>query len=555
VSVRYLSICSGIEAATLAWHPLGWRPQAFAEIDPFACAVLQHRFGCGRPKRMPDHEQQGLNESERLARRRARRRVAGLPAQPANGAVSNLGDFTLIEDDDIGAIDLLVGGTPCQSFSVAGLRAGLADDRGNLALQFSSLARRLRPRWLVWENVPGVLSVNGGRDFGTFLRGVAQCGYGFAWRVLDAQYFGVPQRRRRVFVVGYLGDWRPAVAVLFERASLLGHSPPGREARADAAAAVASGPRVGSGFCNDANAAARNLIAGTLQSSGRAAGSATQQDAESGLLVCRTLYGSSGSGGKNNATQSGLVALAFGGNKRTGPIEVAASLNAHGGPHGRLDFTAETFIAHGRKDESRQAGSGRHHEAHWFDARQQDVIQYGNRAGPLDTDGWSQAIAFETTQITDRENRTRTIPRGAAPALAKGAQTPALALKACARGDNGRGNDRSSGYSPDMAGTFDTVKVEPLLPHGTAPRVRRLTPRECERLQGLPDDWTLVPLPLIGCQTRVRWAADGPRYRAIGNAMNRAVMAWIGHRIQDFENLIGELRVAPGRRPERPRRG
>jgi site-specific DNA-cytosine methylase len=125
-------------------------------------------------------------------------------------------------------IDLLVGGTPCQSFSVAGLRGGLDDERGNLALEYLRLADRLRPRWLVWENVPGVLSSNGGRDFGSILGGMVELGYGVAYRVLDAQFFGVAQRRRRVFVVGYAGDWRRAAAVLFERHSLSGHPSPRR---------------------------------------------------------------------------------------------------------------------------------------------------------------------------------------------------------------------------------------------------------------------------------------------------------------------------------------
>ena len=135
----------------------------------------------------------------------------------------NLGDMTKLTQNETfraSSIDLLVGGTPCQSFSVAGLRRGLADPRGNLMLTFLALADAKKPRWIVWENVPGVLSSNGGKDFGTFLGALGELGYGFAYRVLDAQHFGVAQRRRRVFVVGYLGDWRPAAAVLFERESL-----------------------------------------------------------------------------------------------------------------------------------------------------------------------------------------------------------------------------------------------------------------------------------------------------------------------------------------------
>jgi len=208
--VRYGSVCSGIEAASVAWHPLGWRPSFFSEIEAFPRAVLAHHY----------------------------------PGVPLHG------DFTTIEADQYAAIDVLVGGTPCQSFSLAGLRGGLGDERGNLALEYLRLADRLRPRWLVWENVPGVLSSDGGRDFGSILGGLGELGYGWAYRVLDAQYvrvdgFGraVPQRRRRVFVVGHLGDWRRAAAVLFERESLSGNPAPRRQAGQGAADVVANSLR------------------------------------------------------------------------------------------------------------------------------------------------------------------------------------------------------------------------------------------------------------------------------------------------------------------------
>jgi DNA (cytosine-5)-methyltransferase 1 len=186
---------------------MGWEAAFFSEIEKFPCAVLEHRY----------------------------------PDVPLHG------DFTTIKENEYGKIDLLVGGTPCQSFSVAGLRGGLDDDRGNLALEFCRLAQREQPRWIVWENVPGVLSSSGGRDFGSILGALEDLGYGLAYRVLDAQYFGVAQRRRRVFVVGYLGDWRPAAAVLFERHSMSGHSAPSREKRQEAArAATASAGGSGS---------------------------------------------------------------------------------------------------------------------------------------------------------------------------------------------------------------------------------------------------------------------------------------------------------------------
>jgi DNA (cytosine-5)-methyltransferase 1 len=198
--MRYGSVCSGIEAATVAWHPLGWEPAFFSEIEKFPREVLSHHY----------------------------------PDVPLHG------DFTTIKEKEYGTIDLLVGGTPCQSFSIAGLRGGLDDDRGNLALEFIKLAQREKPRWLVWENVPGVLSSNRGRDFGSFLGALGEVGYGFAYRILDAQYFGVAQRRRRVFVVGYIGDWRRAASVLFERESLSGNPAPSRESREEVAGTIAA---------------------------------------------------------------------------------------------------------------------------------------------------------------------------------------------------------------------------------------------------------------------------------------------------------------------------
>jgi DNA (cytosine-5)-methyltransferase 1 len=188
--MNYLSVCSGIEAATVAWHHMGWKPVGFSEIEKFPSQVLAHHY----PQ------------------------------------VTNFGDMTKYKewklDDSIG---LLVGGTPCQSFSVAGLRKGLDDPRGNLALTYVGILDKFRPKWCVWENVPGVLSSGGGRDFGSFLGALGELGYGWAYRVLDAQNFGVAQRRRRVFVVGCLGSWESAAKVLFESESLSRNIAKGRK--------------------------------------------------------------------------------------------------------------------------------------------------------------------------------------------------------------------------------------------------------------------------------------------------------------------------------------
>lgn len=187
--MEYISLFSGIEAATVAWHDLGWTPVAFADIDEFPSALLKHHY----------------------------------PHVP------NLGDVTGVDWNEWkGKAKCVVGGSPCQSFSLAGKRLGMDDPRGNLALHYLSVVRDIQPKWFVYENVVGLLSSGGGADFATFLSEVAKLGYGFAYRVLDAQNFGVPQRRRRVFVVGCAdGDWRSAAAVLFESESLVRDSKQG----------------------------------------------------------------------------------------------------------------------------------------------------------------------------------------------------------------------------------------------------------------------------------------------------------------------------------------
>lgn len=412
--MKYLSLCSGIEAATVAWHPMGWKPMAYSEIDAFPCAVLAHHY----------------------------------PHVP------NWGDMTKFQGwPDADGLDLLVGGTPCQSFSVAGLRAGLADCRGSLMLTYGAIADRYRPRWLVWENVPGVLSSNGGRDFGTFLGMLGELGYGFAYRILDAQYFGVAQRRRRVFVVGYLGDWRPAAAVLFERESLRGDPAPGRETGQGIAPTLSARPSGGGGL-------------------------GTNFDCDGGLI-------------------------AFGGNNTSGPIDVSTALNAHGGGSRRLDFESETFIAHSLRGEG-------------FDASE---------------DGTGRG-----TPIVPVVAPTLTRNYGKQPDNSMRKDGPMLvpvAIQERAVCENADAGPDGKGWRDDgLAYTLEARSVPQAVASLSA--VRRLTPRECERLQGFPDDYTLIPY-------RGRMAADGPRYKALGNSMAVPVMRWIGQRIMVVEDLMREV--------------
>jgi DNA (cytosine-5)-methyltransferase 1 len=454
--MRFGSVCSGIEAASVAWHPLGWRAAFLAEIEPFPRAVLKHHW----------------------------------PDVPLHG------DFTTIRTGEYGAIDLLVGGTPCQSFSVAGLRGGLDDERGNLALKYLRLADRLRPRWLVWENVPGALSSNGGRDFGAILGGMVQLGYGFAYRVLDAQFFGVPQRRRRVFVVGYLGNWRPAVSVLFERHSLQGHPAPRREA-GQAAPTIPSRSTAGGGLGTDFDFDG-GLIAPPLTSNPYG-----DHESREGLLVAGTVSSKWAKG--------------------------------TGGPSGD---ECQNLIAHSLRGESYNAGedgTGRGTPlvpVHCFDARQSGVLQYGNKTGPLDTHGHTHAIAFDTTQITSKTNRCQ--PKAGDPChpLAAGAHAPAVAFQASQSGMRLGGD-----VHPTLDGNNGSRRH-----HGAmiGSAVRRLLPVECEKLQRFPPGYTAIPWrgrPAEECP-------DGPRYRCLGNSMAVPVMSWLGQRIEQVEKLCTSARDA-----------
>jgi len=410
--MKYLSLCSGIEAATVAWHPLGWEAIAYSEIERFPSEVLAHHY----------------------------------PNTP------NLGDMTKFKEwTNVSNVDLLVGGTPCQSFSVAGLRKGLDDPRGNLMLTYLAIAKRYRPNWLVWENVPGVLSSNGGRDFGSFLGGLAECGYGFAYRVLDAQYFGVAQRRKRVFVVGYLGDWRAAAAVLFERHSLQGHPAPSREKGKGAAASVGAGSQISE---SDTVKVINALCAADAKGVGN-------QYLADHKCVVHPSYGIPGNwiGRKpengGNATEP-MYDIA--------PCLTKADQHGVAQPICLMDLGGSVMnIEHDMTGTLRRETHG--HEP--------IVMQ------PIGVDTYN---GTETGQV-------------------------------------------SCTITADVGGpTHSGPKVMQSM------AVRRLTPVECERLQGFPDNYTDI-------KSKNKPTPDGPRYKALGNSMAVPVMAWIGQRIEQVEAL------------------
>jgi DNA (cytosine-5)-methyltransferase 1 len=416
----------------VAWHPLGWEAAAFSEIEKFPRQVLAHHY----------------------------------PNVPLHG------DFTTIKGNEYGPVELLVGGTPCQSFSVAGLRKGLSDPRGNLMLEYGALAQRLGSKWLVWENVPGVLSANGGRDFGTFIGMLAELGYGFAYRVLDAQYFGVAQRRRRVFVVGCLGDWRSAAAVLFEQHSLQGHPAPRRKA-GQIAPTIPARSTGGGGLGTDFDCDGGTICVATGQAGAEIGAdmAPTLNCNHEAPYIAHTLRGE-GFDASDDGTGSGTPLVAV--------------------PH--VD-TMPTL----------RAGAGNGGAGH------------GARSGDSKDEYIVPVLPFDTTQITSKANGSNPqqgdpchpLARGAhVPAIVYGTQDPCVSDIAFAQGRN---NGAENALVQHM-------------------QVRRLTPTECERLQGFPDGYTDI-------NPNGKPTADGPRYKALGNSMAVPVMRWIGQRIQAVEDI------------------
>jgi DNA (cytosine-5)-methyltransferase 1 len=457
--MRYLSVCSGIEAATVAWHRFGWEPVAFSEIEAFPSAVLAHHY--------PN--------------------------------VPNWGDMTKFEEWPDADVDVLVGGTPCQSFSVAGLRKGLDDPRGNLMLTFLAIARRYRPHTIVWENVPGVLSSNRGRDFGTFLRGLGELGYGWAYRVLDAQYVrtsrfpnAVPQRRRRVFVVGCLGDWRRAAAVLFEPEGLQGHPPP-RRAAGKVAPTIPSrssaGGGLGTDFDCDGGLIAQD-VAPTLNAHfGDKMGLENQHiNGGCGHFVAHALRG------------EGFDASEDGTGRRTPIVPVAFSSKDYGGD--AMEGVSPTLRAGG-------------HDGSHANAGVPPAVAFAHQAG-----------GKQTTLGYSDDGSVQTLGAHQTPAVAF-AENQQAQVRLCG-GDGRVSNQRTAGGGKPGQG-YPAI--------ATPYAVRRLVPEECEALQGFPRGYTRIPYRNKTADA----CPDGPRYKALGNSMATNCMEFIGERIAAVEEMKIEM--------------
>ena len=503
-ALKYGSVCSGIEAASVAWKPLGWECKFLAEVEPFPCLVLNHRQDASKPLRLLDPAE-AEDEKERKERELWARRINSM--QWLDGSVPNLGDFTKIQENDYdGTIDLLVGGTPCQSYSVAGLRKGLADPRGNLALEFTRLAYRAGARWVVWENVPGVLSSGAGGDFASFLSllcgwevpvprrwwnagistGAPGC-FGVAWRVFDTQYTrisefprAIPQRRRRVILVGHLGSWERAASVLFEHEMCGGTAPPRRENGETAAAGAEGGVerdpcKRGPTWWDGGQVAATLLtnsqnqrmpdtgklpyiIDGVEKERIEACGQSLDMN-----YGCPTLEETSHTLKCTTAPGYNPVVIVRGG---VLPID---DMNTLGRPN-----SESSGLCIGEEGDPCPTITKQHHHGVCY---------------PLDT------------------------------------------MHCVGRHDGCLGVGDESSPAPTITKAHSHAVCDS--DGGSAPIVRRLLPVECERLMGFPDGYTSVPFAKDGS------CPDGPRYKSLGNSMSTNVMSWVGHRIDEVEAANG----------------
>lgn len=488
--MRYATVSSGIEAPSVAWHPLGWELVWVSEIASFPNRVLKHHY----------------------------------PHVP------NLGDMLKLHEQPFfheSTFDILCGGTPCQDYSIAGLRAGMAGANGSLSLQYCNILKAKRPQWFVWENVPGVFSSfsyekpdNAGvdgpaipaasqqqgttiddvevwetADFATLLQAFSECGYSCCWRVLDAQYFGVPQRRRRVFVVGCFGnDWRPPAAVLFEPGGGGGDFTPSQKKGQGIADTITAGAgkRRGSGIAPESVAA--TVTTGTGNNFRPETLAVTWPYV---LTQGYTIHGSD------------ATAVAT-------PSPVACALRKRS--PGQIENSSTTVIAFSSKDDGRGAVenvSPTIQSQHTGNAVMYSIVpansgkDYRAKEAPV-----KQALTTNGNQSGNQGGDYIVAPIAAD--LRNGAVgNTAMALQA-----GGIGKDRGMCINA--------------LPHVSSQiGVRRLTPLECERLQGFPDNYTNIPK-----------ASDAARYEALGNSMAVPVMRWLGERIalvHKFLHLFGPI--------------
>ena len=521
--MKYLSICSGIESAGLGWHPLGFECVGLTEIDDFRSAVLQYHF--------PN--------------------------------VKNYGDFTKLKPSDISDRPIcIVGGTPCATFSIAGLRKGLAEDRGNLALEFIKCVDRFSPKWVVWENVPGVLSSNEGKDLGTFLGALADIGYGFAYRVLDTQYIrtqrfprALPQRRRRIFVVGCLGDWKSAAKVLFDTKTLSGYPPPRREKAKGTAKKTTHRLTRSDSYVEDD-------IAGTIAARDYKSATDLVEDKKDLTIIHGNHSRVNGDGFKKDGATYTLTAseipsvLCFeqrskdGGAPRIHDKGHAPTLNAMTGgnrqPCVMVEMKQKTSDDNGLihcGDEIKEVTVRKH------DVRVAELVKLlrdAKNEKNITNKEISNKLDVPITQVEHwfRTDKSFSIPPADIWEDVKkilGITITDFDAEVC-EFITKEGVFEMSKRVYDTAGTHPTLVAGNDLPNligmdkvERQPVLRRLTPLECERLQGLPDNWTQVPY-------RGKPKEEAPvarRYEACGRAMSVNVMEWLGTRLMKVEK--GEL--------------
>lgn len=522
--MKYVSIFSGIEAATVAWHPLGWEPLAFSEIDPFPSTVLQHHY--------PD--------------------------------IPNLGDITKIDwSPYVGAADIVVGGSPCQSFSVAGKREGLAGASG-LMFEYIRAVRELRPRWFVWENVPGAFTSERGEAYRQLLSEMDALGYGLAWRVLDAQFFGVAQRRERVFLVGSLGTMRCA-EVLFERESLSWDHQSSRQKRQ--ALTEEAQERVGeadhdSGCLNPGETQSRRVYpaSGVYPTLSTRENSGQSQES---VFLCQTAQ--TGSNGKlvkqddvmntlDRTNSTAVAALDFNptdARLRYAHDDVSQTLTARAGTGGNqvpLVQVQPLAFLYNQGAKARSLGISEisptlktdHNPVVAFASNQRDEVRELEVAGALA----AQPGIKQQTYICRADGQTNAMEgENLAPTLTSHAKKDPPLIYPVDESEEMKpvtlqirggkpGGGKGALIQHDMSVTLSTHNTQTLITGDHEKRdltVRRLTPRECERLQGLPDDYTDIPY------RNKEHAPDGPRYKALGNSMAVPVMRWIGERIHMVE--------------------